>query len=69
MFSFKSHSNKAWLRLYKQAKASSVEFREHGVKRVRYKSYYEQTISGVYCDCAVRVYQHSWKTHRRTQYK
>lgn len=66
----KSRSNNAWVRLLKQVETSEFEYREYGVKRVRYKSYYGTTLDGTYWDNPYRSYApRTWKAYRKKQFK
>lgn len=66
----KSHSNNAWFRLLKQVQTSEFEYREYGVKKVRYKSYADTVCDGVMWDYPNRSNSaRTWKTYRNKQFK
>ncbi len=58
-----------WVRLFKQVEVSEEDYAEYGVKKIRFKSYYEQISVGICYERPGRWIQKSWKKHRKTQYK
>ena len=66
---YKRSKQKSWVRLLKQVNKSEIDFSEHGVKKIRWKSHHDTLIDGIFYDHHSRETQKSWKTHRKTQYK
>lgn len=71
MWDTKSRPNKNVYRLLRQKVESEFEYSEYGVKRVRPKATYEQLHNMIWYDLPIRSnsQHHSWKKHRKTQYK
>jgi len=56
-------------KLNRQVNQSKYDFKEYGIKPLRFKSYYEQ-LSGLSCyDGLERNHTRSWKAQHKTQYK
>jgi hypothetical protein len=60
---------KGWVRLLKQIDQSEMEFREYGVKKIRWESHHDTLFDAIHWDGQTRTVEKSWKNHRKNQYK
>jgi len=66
----RSHAGNAVLRLIRQMAMCEFEAAEYGVKKLRFKSYWDQICDELYWDFPYRSNSgRNWKRHRNYQHK